>query len=177
MKTTEKNLDMLEVLHQIESELPRLLEIDMNKYWHSLLVNYHPPMVERLWYDWNEFRICLHVIHACTTDEALFHTHPWPSAMRIVHGSYEMGIGYGTGETEPPIAAKVMLGPGCEYEMVEPDGWHYVRPLTETTATLMVTGKPWGRSSPKSDKPLGPLSGARVEEIKNIFRKYYRTKN
>lgn len=142
---------MLDILYAVEKELPVLLQ-DENA-WKSLYVDYHPPTVERLWLPWSEYRINLHRIHPCERDEALFHPHPWPSAMRVLSGEYEMAVGYGQGETQPPIAALMIASGDFRYEMTEPDAWHYVRPLREPTMSLMVTGKPWDRPSPKSDKP------------------------
>ena len=163
---------MIDLLHKAELALPTLLR-DESK-WKSVFVDYHPPFVERLWCEWFESRIYLHRIHTCEAGEALFHPHPWPSAMKVLEGSYEMAIGYGKGETEPPIAARLMLGAGSEYEMTDPDGWHYVRPLSVPSISLMVTGKPWARILPKSDKPLSELAPEKRREILEFFRSIYR---
>jgi hypothetical protein len=88
---------MLEILASVESELPRLL-LDESA-WSGLLIDYHPPTVERLWMGWQGHRVSLHRIHPCGPGQALFHPHPWPSAMRILSGEYEMAVGYGRGET------------------------------------------------------------------------------
>jgi hypothetical protein len=139
-----------------------------------MYIDYHPPTVERLWRKWGEYRICLHRIHRCAAGEALFHPHPWPSAMRILSGEYEMAVGYGKGEMPPPVAARLIAsGPFC-YEMTDPDGWHYVRPIGHAALTLMVTGKPWDRPSPKSDMPLRPLTTEEKSALLRFFRKRYR---
>ncbi len=157
---------MLELLFEAERALPRLLA---EPGWQSLHVDYHPPRVDRVWRAWGTHRIYLHRIHPCAPGEALFHPHPWPSAMRIYAGRYEMGIGHGAGDVAPPIAARVIAGPGTAYEMTDPDAWHYVRPLDEPTWTLMVTGAPWSRSSPKSDHPL-PVMAA--DELAGMLARY-----
>src|SRR5205823_428108 len=95
---------MLDILHAAEKELPRLLASDDG--WQSLRVDYHPPFVDRVFRDWSppgaaegaRYRISLHRIHPCAPAEALFHPHPWPSAMRIHSGTYEMGVGHGAGD-------------------------------------------------------------------------------
>ena len=133
-------LDMLETLRDVEKALPDLLR-DANA-WKSVYVDYHPPIVERLWLNWGEFRIYLHRIHPCAQGEALFHPHPWPSAMRILSGEYEMAVGYGKGEVAPPIAALMLAAGDFRYEMTDPDAWHYVRSIGEPTLSLMVTGNP-----------------------------------
>jgi hypothetical protein len=170
MKTYKKGA-MLQVLHAVETALPELLKDEAG--WNSLLVDYHTPFVERLWREWNGYRIYLHRIHPCEPGEALFHPHPWASAMRVLAGTYEMALGYGTGETEPPIGSLDILYAGSEYEMIDPNDWHYVRPLLVPTMSLMVTDKPWNRLSPKSEKPLNPLAEKPRKEILNFFREEY----
>lgn len=163
---------MLDVLHNAERALPALLRND--DVWKSAFVDYHPPFVERVWCEWLENRIYLHRILPCGPGEALFHPHPWPSAMKVLQGSYEMAVSYGTGVSVPPIAARLILGTGSEYEMTDPDGWHYVRPLKQPSISLMVTGKPWARVSPKSDKHLSELAPDKKKEILEFFGALYR---
>ncbi len=162
---------MLDVLARLEAELPALLADDAR--WNSLDINYHPPVVERLWMPWGEYRVSLHRIHPCAPSDALFHPHPWPSAMRILDGRYEMAIGYGTGTTAPPIAARIIAGTDVRYEMTDPDAWHYVRPLDRPAMTIMVTGKPWPRPTPPVNEPLKPLDDARRIELMAWFRTRY----
>lgn len=162
---------MLHILHQAENELPGLLKDE--SAWKSLFVDYHPPFVERLWRDWGEYRLYLHRIHPCEHGQALFHPHPWPSAIRILNGVYEMDIGFGTGNKAPPVAATIVLATGSEYEMVHKDGWHSVRPIHTPSMSFMVTGKLWGRSSPKSDKPLCPLTEIQKKELFEFFCNEY----
>jgi hypothetical protein len=162
---------MLEILQAVEAELPQLLRDEAG--WNSLFVDYHPPTVERLWRRWGKYRISLHRIHPCAPGEALFHPHPWPSAMRVLSGTYEMAVGYGPGETAPPVAARMIVTGDFLYEMTDPDAWHYVRPLRERTFSLMVTGKPWDRPAPRSTKQLDPLTDAQRKEILTFFRDRY----
>jgi hypothetical protein len=161
---------MLDVLARLERELPALLT---DTEWNSLDINYHPPFVERLWIPWGEYRVSLHRIHPCTPDQALFHPHPWPSAMRILDGTYEMAVGYGAGSTPPPIAARIIASGDFTYEMTDPDAWHYVRPLGGPAKTIMVTGRPWHREAPGTGEPLQPLDAARKTELLGWFRTRY----
>jgi hypothetical protein len=170
----KQKTSMLGYLHEAERALPQLLEDE--SAWHSVYVDYDFPIVERLWYPWGNFRISLHKIHPCETSDALFHPHPWPSAIKILDGNYEMGVGYGNGENKPPVAAKIIMGVGSEYEMSDPDGWHYVRPIGGPSISLMITGLPWGRPSPKSEKQLNPLHEVQKKELLNFFRKKYTSK-
>jgi hypothetical protein len=170
MKNYENGF-MLMKLHEVEEELPEMLR-DISS-WNSLLVDYDLPVVERLWKQWGDFRIYLHRIHPCEPSKSLFHTHTWPAGVRILEGTYEMGVGYGVGDSIPPVAARMIMGGHSEYEMIDPDGWHYVRPIGGPTVSLMITGKPWDRNSPKSSYPLRALSEDKKEEIVQIFKEYY----
>jgi len=162
---------MLDVLARLETELPARLVDDSR--WKSLDINYHAPYVERLWMQWGEYRVSLHRIHPCEPSDALFHPHPWPSAMRILDGKYEMAVGYGSGSNLPPVAARIIAGTDVRYEMIDPDSWHYVRPLERPAMTIMVTGKPWKRETPNSAEPLQPLDDGRRAELMAWFRARY----
>ena len=170
---------MLEALARAEAELPTLLQDKAG--WNSLDVDYEPPRVERLWRTLSltgqlpferPYRLYLHRIHPCS--KALYHPHPWPSAIRIVNGGYEMGVGYGSGQEPPPIAARMHLVSGSSYEMEDIDGWHYVLPSVPNLS-IMVTGHPWERWAPGPDPSvkLGPLTEMAIEELLADFRIFY----
>jgi hypothetical protein len=93
--------------------------------------------------------------------------------MRILAGEYEMAVGYGRGEALPPVAARMIAAGDFRYEMTDPDAWHYVRPLGRPSLSVMVTGKPWDRTSPRSSKPLVPLTDAQRAELFVLFRQHY----
>lgn len=162
---------MLDLLSQVEKELPALL---LEQGWKSVDITYHDPRVERVWRQWGENRISLHAIHPCPPSESLFHPHPWPSAMRIVKGKYEMSVGYGKGIELPPEVCKLILVDGCSYEMTHPDGWHGVRPLDGICWTVMVSGKPWNREvNEKPQTEQHALSSDRMFEILAFFQQHY----
>lgn len=170
---------MLEVLERVRDEvLPALLE--GSTPWNTLAVRYEPPFVNRCWLQWGEYRISLHKIYPC--EEALFHPHPWPSAVEIFSGRYEMGIGsfpaaYGRLPAwfgwKPEIAATAMLESGTQYEMLNPRGWHYVKPLGVPSMSLMVTGQPWKTASSTPGKGIEhqTLPIESQAEILDFFRK------
>jgi hypothetical protein len=162
---------MLDILAQVEQALPELLRNE--GLWQSLDVDYHPPRVERLWTRWGEYRIYLHRIHPCAQGEALFHPHPWPSAMRVLEGEYEMAVGFGSGMQEPPVAALIVSQGDFRYAMTHPDSWHYVRPLGNPSLSVMVTGRPWTREAHRSTKPLHPLPPEQAAELLRLFRNRY----
>lgn len=158
---------MLNVLYQIESELHHHLENMEN--WKSIYVDYHKPYVKRLWKQHGDYRIYLHQIFSCEKIESLLHPHPWPSAMKVIEGKYEMGVGYSHMQTCEVIASTLILPEGSYYEMCDINSWHYVRPLNESSFSLMVTGIPWKRQSPKSSYPLRELN---QDEKNMIFSKF-----
>lgn len=162
---------MLETLHAVERDLPRLLAT--REGWQSLRVDYHPPHVDRAYRAWGALRVYLHRILPCAPGEALYHPHPWPSAMRVLAGTYEMGVGYGAGDAPPPLAARLIARGPMEYEMTERDAWHYVRPIDAPAMTVMVTGAPWSRAAPRSPHPLAPLPDAELDALLAYFRGAY----
>lgn len=166
---------MLQILSQVEAALPELLRDELG--WQSVVVDYHPPKVDLLWRSWEGYRVFLHRIYPCAPGEALFHPHPWPSAMRVLEGEYEMAVGFGPGMVEPPVAALVRVRGDFRYEMTHPDSWHYVRPIDRPTLSVMVTGKPWGREAHKSTRPLVPLPKDQADELLAAFRMYYPSEN
>lgn len=165
---------MIGILHQVEAMLPDML---LDGQWKSVFVDYHAPFVERLWRNVDiegvTYRVYLHRIHPCPLNESLFHPHPWPSAMKILSGEYTMLVGFGTGMNAPPVAATLLLPPGAEYEMINPDSWHAVSPNDTPSYSLMVSGPPWERESHKSTKVLEPLSQKAQDSIINAFSMAY----
>lgn len=109
--------------------------------WKTVDVTYEDPHVERVWTQWGKLRVSLHRIHPC--DKPLFHPHPWPSAMLICSGQYRMGIGRSIAGEQPAEIVRLTLGPGCEYEMLDPYGWHWVQPVDLPVMSVMLTGEPW----------------------------------
>ncbi len=164
---------MLHLLPSVEKLLPDLL--DKPEIWTGLYVDYHHPYVERLWTQWGENRISLHKIFPCKKEESLFHPHPWPQAVKILKGGYEMGIGYSENNSEiPPIASTLLLPDGTTYEMIDPNGWHYVRPINEPSFSIMITGKPWPTKEKTEEKlKLRSLTQTQKEELLNVFKKIY----
>lgn len=156
---------MLELLETVLAELPALLS--QAEGWRGMRIDYREPYVDRAWRPWRgDYRISIHRIHPCAPGNALLHPHPWPSAMAILAGRYEMTIGYGAGIETPTIAARLVLPAGATYSMTDRDAWHDVRPLDEPVITVMLTGLPWNRAMPvEPEAPQGPLSDAELHEL------------
>lgn len=62
-------MNMLKALAEVEAVLPSLLSDEAG--WKDVDVDYHPPRVERLWKDWQDYRIYLHRLHPCSASESL----------------------------------------------------------------------------------------------------------
>ncbi len=169
--------EMLEVLARAERALagPRNL-LDDPDGWDTLDVNYVPPRVERLWRDFEDGRVYLHRIHPC--EKAFYHSHPWPSAIKILSGGYEMGLGYAPPARGPAKPVTIRLPEGASYEMIHPAGWHYVRPIGAVNYSIMVSGPVWPlpRRVPKppaESRKFGPLNADEKASILETFRSFY----
>lgn len=160
---------MLDQLAHALASLPDLLR--ETEGWSSLDVDYHPPRVERLVRPYGSARLCLHRIHPCPAGAALFHPHPWPCAIALLAGRYELGVGYGPSPQPPSLAARVLASAPTRYEMLEPDAWHYVRPLEAPVLSVMLSGPPWSRSasSPRPARKLGPLEPQAAESLRRAI--------
>ena len=130
-------------------------------------------MVNRVWLEYGALRICLHRIYPANPSKTLFHPHPWPSSMKILKGTYEMGIGFSENNDQPPLAATIILSEGTYYEMIHPKGWHYVCPVENITYSLMISGRPWFDIPYIPPKNLLPLTDKTKEEILDFFRAKY----
>lgn len=161
---------MLHVLRDYLPLIPQLLAIP--HIWKGLDIDYEQPRVERLWTQINEDRILLHKIYPCKAP--FFHPHPWPSAVKILTGTYTMQVGYSTTLEEPPVAATVLLKQESEYEMIDRNGWHSVNPHQVPSFSIMVTGVPWRRDMPNvPEKPSKPLTAERRAQLRTEFARLF----
>jgi hypothetical protein len=150
---------MLTLLEQALQELPALFASADG--WHGMHIDYLPPHVDRVWRPWRECRLSIHRIYPIAPGGTAFlHPHPWPSAMKILAGRYEMALGYGPGIVAPPVAAQLVMTAGTSYAMTDRDTWHDVRPLGGPVITVMLSGVPWQREMPEEpavmQRPLAP---------------------
>jgi len=158
---------LFNLMAEAVDELPDLLKD--KTAWKSLYIDYHPPIVKRLWAPWRDGRIFLHEIDPCLTEEALYHPHPWPSGIMIADGVYEMGVGYGPFAGDPPpMIGPMILGPWSTYVMDTPNEWHYVRPLT-VVRSFMVTDKSFPGINAKEKKPSKPQRPLTDYEASTLF--------
>ncbi|MBN9542691.1 MAG: hypothetical protein J0G32_02705 [Alphaproteobacteria bacterium] len=163
---------MISLLKDIEKLLPLWL-VDKSG-WNSVYVDYHKPYVARLWKQYGEYRFYLHKIFPCLKEESLFHPHPWSSAIKIVKGGYEMGVGYSESlSIAPDITTTFALSDNCYYEMLSDKEWHYVRPVNEPSYSIMVTGKPFVENQKPSNPELRKLNDQEIEDLLSMFKGFY----
>lgn len=141
---------MISVLNDIIENFDEIFNSKVDKgEVKTMSIEYHKPHVHRIWFQHGEFRVFLHKIFPCNeSSEALYHPHKWDSAMKILKGSYEMGVGHSKTIDVPPTDCKLILPSGTIYEMTDKDAWHYVNPICEPVFTIMVTGPSNGREMP-----------------------------
>lgn len=161
---------LLNALVDCEQVMPELLQDE--DAWQSLWIDYHEPIVERVWRQYGDLRINFHRIYHAEPGKVLFHPHLVPSAMLVLEGLYEMAVGYGEGPEPPPVMMRLILGPNDVYEMNHPHGWHSVRPVTDITLSLMVTDKPWQQRTTEKIA-LDSLSGNKKSRLLQAARKHY----
>jgi hypothetical protein len=142
--------------------------------WSSLSIDYHPPRVERLYADLPDkigrpqLRVMLHRLHPCKVNAALWHSHPWPSAVMLLDGTYEHGAGF-VNQHGLHSAVKSILHAGDSYEISDPLAWHYARPIDAPVHSLMITGKPWSKHTAPKPDPQRPLTAVEVEDMRRTF--------
>lgn len=164
---------MINTLLHVEKLLPELLQISK---LNSMYIDYHKPFVRRIWFQYGVYRVYLHCIEPCNeSSEALYHPHPWKSAIRIIDGKYEMGIGHSATNEAPKTDCKLELPIHTMYEMTEPDSWHYVNPIGLPVYSLMVTGERNGRTMPlEPKKEFRKLTEKECINILIQFSEYYK---
>jgi len=144
MKPNEYCFLDVDTINKITSPVGAISDLLLKDVWKTLDIDYYPPRVERLYTDYAGYRIYLHTIHK-TDKECLFHKHRWPSVIKLLKGSYEMGLTYSEDELDTkeahklPILSKLILTDGSSYEMTQTDALHYVKPISKVSYSVMLT--------------------------------------
>lgn len=179
MKNNQESVN-INILKSLEPDIRKLLK--RADVWKTLDVDYYPPRVERLYTTFGEYRIFLHIIHH-TDEECLFHKHRWPAAFKQVDGCYEMGITYSEEDVDSlvahnlPILSKFVIDTGSYYEMTQTDCLHYVKPITKTSASIMITKDLYADDRKEANTlVLSELSEERKLEILLLFENYMRVR-
>jgi hypothetical protein len=163
---------MIHVLKTVESILPVLL--DETEAWQGLYADSEKPNLKRLWRQWYQYRINLHHFTSCTQEEEFPHPHPWRMAVRILEGSYVMGLGYRTKYPTSPDLIYREYKPGDSYEMTRANEWHAIRPLGDEALTIMVSGPVvFEQNKIFANKPSRPLTQVERSELFGRIRSHY----
>src|SRR5260221_6968295 len=64
------------------------------------------PRISRLWMPYGEGRLCLDLLHYPEHQCGHYSPHPWPFAMKIQGGYYEVAHGHGPLRGAPPKTGK-----------------------------------------------------------------------
>lgn len=169
---------MINELKNTEKELGNFLNNPKVEI-HSMYIDYHEPFVQRIWFQDGPNRVYLHKIEPCNLNQnALYHPHPWKSAVRTIHGAYEMGIGHSNTDKIPATDCRLILNKDTIYEMIEEDAWHYIRPINGPVYSLMVTGFKNNRKMPiEPNKKFRKLTEEEFVTLLSVFEDYYQFKN
>ncbi len=162
---------MIKILKEIEEN--QILDLlNQPEIWKTKLIDYEPPIVERVYTQLGDYRLSLHFIHPC--EEALVHPHVWESGMHILEGTYEMGLFYPDEEGWLQCVSKIITERDFYYEMLNRKAQHYVRPIGSICKSVMLTGKPiWKENDMVVNKPLEDLTEERKQEILTYYKEYY----
>lgn len=159
---------MLGLLARAEQQLPYLLRsFDI---WQTLLIDDEKPYVMRAWTTFRDGRIFLHRLHPCGDGEALYHPHPWESAVVLKRGRYRSL----TGAWPNPLTYDDRIyTAGDRYEMTDLTVAHSVQPLVPTYS-VMVTG-PYvpGIVGARKGRNLRKLTNGELKVHLHQFRKFY----
>lgn len=142
----------------------------------TLLIDYEEPYVKRIWIQINPtIRLLFHEILPC--DEAFMHSHAWASAVRIlpISGDYEMETAFRPIPTmKPVILCRSIFTSGGYYEMLDPRGYHSVKPLYKPSYSVMLTYRTgWLNDAPTSKKALTALSEKDKSRIFTMIKNCY----
>jgi len=180
----------IHLLKSFEWTIKLLLERQQHT-WKSLNINYDYPNIERIYIDYNGFRISCHKILQ-SFKQPLYHKHRWPAVFKQLKGSYTMGITHSPHEISSieaqylPTLAKFEINEGSYYEMTQTDTLHYIEtnqsaflgyPNEEQLDSLhsysiMLTELNCLYKEDRKESlttKLEPLSNKRIQELRQIF--------
>jgi hypothetical protein len=130
------------MLNILKDLMPEILE-SIDDDWDSLVINRRKPHTYRMFKNFGELRVCLHVFDPCEPEDAFAHPHPWPGAFLMLAGEYTHTVGYSPDlESPPTFLYREIVRPFTMYEITHKQTWHTVQP-TQRTYTVMINGPAW----------------------------------
>lgn len=159
---------MIRELNSILEYLPNLIKLQS---WNTLLINKHPPIIHRCSLQIAPDRtLLLHkVFH--TNEQPLMHSHSWDLACKVLQGEYEMGVGFSSDRNIiPPSIYKTIVKFGDIYEMTSSDIWHYTKPLTPYSYSVILIGE---RTRERRAENILPLPAKDKVDMMKWFATYF----
>lgn len=176
---------MLAILEQAERELPALLLNPDD--WRGTYSFIGEPVIEWLWMPYGEGKLHIQFVSAYPAN--LFmkgHGHAWPLAARIIKGWCATAFGHGLPGGPPPTMGpiRIMGTPPDEdfrradarkqvLEIVDPNAWHFSRPLEGGIIQVMVSGRPWRSNPHKPDRDFRRLNQGRKNYLVTVAQSLY----
>lgn len=161
---------MIGELKKILPSLPELLKSDK---WNTLLINKYPPIIYRLSLRLSDSRtLLLHKLFNTEHEQAFMHSHSWSFACKVLHGEYEMGVGYSEDRNNPPQSTFTsFVKAGDYYEILSPNVWHYTKPTkhTEYSYSVMLIGERCRERKAENNLPISQLD---KDNMMSWFSKY-----
>ncbi|MEK7633201.1 MAG: hypothetical protein AAB473_05465 [Patescibacteria group bacterium] len=133
---------MLDQLERADGILTKCLANPTTR-WYSTLIDDAFPNVERIWVRMdNGYLAVIHrILPVPKGAEPLYYWHRRPTGFLVMDGSYRTGIGNGPpGESPPPIVRETICYPGERRTMIQPNDWHWVKPVRHSVISVNVVG-------------------------------------
>lgn len=134
---------MLDVLTQLEDELPGLIDRGTaNAIWGGYKLIFKKNTITfRAETHWRDCLVRLNHFLPVTGGDEVLHPHVWPGAIHVLSGGYEMDLAFGEpegwGKSAPKPNAQFFIGPGSRYSMLDHRVWHAIRPKVETFSVCL----------------------------------------
>jgi hypothetical protein len=161
---------MIDKLKQIEDKL--ILELLSNpKIWQSSVLDKQKPIVEKMWTQINKYIISLYFIHTCNKEEIRYKYNECPSAMHILQGSCEIGVGFK--EVENITTMHIPQG-NMYFDMTADETIYFIRSTNSVSSSVMLSGEKWKEVEIEDGKELRSLEYDRQSIMLEYFSNYYR---
>ena len=154
------------LLDAAQAALPVLLSPPHRDSWIGALSIQDGQELERLaidlTMDGTKYVLLLHRFQREPQELVSRHVHPWPLAVHVLEGSYQMDFGPGAADVLE-LTDSNLIQAGDRY-VIAPDVWHSVRPVSEETYSIAIRPK----ADPQERRVSNPL--ARVQSLDTSIR-------
>ena len=157
---------MIDRLKQIEDKL--ILELlSQSDIWNFTIIDDKIPIIEKLYTQINKHTISLQFIHTSEKDNVTNNINEAPSAVRILHGSYEISFDGG--------AIEFLIPQGNIYfDMKSKDTEYRARSTQSACSLVMLSGEKWDLEAKKDVVENNTANYGRKSIMLEYFLNYYR---